>query len=77
MVVELAKRIDAGVHQKTDVAKDRVVRRFVASNGLVHRVNTRQSQESAALMQSCFPDEVCSGQQDHDVNTAEFVAASN
>jgi hypothetical protein len=51
MVIETAKPLDVQFRNKADRTQGQAVRRFVASHGIVHKVDTHQSQESAALMQ--------------------------
>jgi transposase-like protein len=52
MVVEFVRPHDAAFRGKSEEAQHQSVRRFVAANGLVHRVHTHQSQKNFNLMKA-------------------------
>lgn len=52
MVAFKASELDGAFRRKSDIAKDRAIRRFVKSHGLVHRVHTHESQRSLAEVEA-------------------------
>lgn len=60
MVLMKAANLDTEFRRKTDRAKDQIIRRFVKSHGLVHRVHTHESQKAPAEVHSAAKDYILS-----------------